>query len=56
MGKKMWLSMHSRNFGSDKIICMYVPLLLHVSRCEMAHLLAGSPRHIFSLLNLVLHP
>ena len=56
MGKKIWLSMCSRSFGSDKIVCMYVPLLLHVSRCEMAHLLARSPRHVLSLSNLVLHP
>ena len=45
MGKKMWLSVHSRNFDYEKIVCMYVPLLLHVSKCEMGHLLARSPSH-----------
>ena len=45
MGKKMWLSVHSRSFGYEKIACMYVTLLLHVSKCEMAQLLARSPSH-----------
>ena len=43
--------MHPRNFGSEKLS---VGPLLHVSGCEMAHLLARSLRHILSALNLVL--
>ena len=54
MGTKIWLSMHSRNVGSDKIVCTSIHLLLHVSGCEMADLLTRSPRHILSVSNLVL--
>ena len=43
--------MHPRNFGSEK---SSVGSLLHVSGCEMAQLLARSPRHILSVFNLVL--
>ena len=44
MGKKMWLSMLPRNFGSVKIVCMCVCLSVcmyihtfYVSRVEMLH-------------------
>ena len=42
MGKKIWLSMHPRNFGSEKIVCTtnvrpYVRPLGHVSRDEVLH-------------------
>ena len=40
MGKKIWLSMHPRNFGSEKIVCTtnvrpYVRPPSHVSRGEV---------------------
>ena len=56
MGKKIWLSMHSRNFGSEKIASTYVSPLIHLRGYEMSHLLAGSPRHAYtvSVFNLVL--
>ena len=43
MGKKIWLSMHPRNFGSVKIVCTtnvrpYVRPPGHVSRGEVLHL------------------
>ena len=29
MGNKIWLSMHTRNFGCQKIICLYIrPFML----------------------------
>ena len=29
MGNKIWLSMHTRNFGCHKIICLYIrPFML----------------------------
>ena len=37
MGKKTWLSMHPRNFGSDKIVHMYVCPPLHVSWGDILH-------------------
>ena len=42
MGKKIWLSMHPRNFGSEKIVCTtnvrpYVRPPGHVSRGEVFH-------------------
>ena len=37
MGKKIWLSMYSRNFGSEKIVCTFVRPPLHVSRGEILH-------------------
>ena len=42
MGKKIWLSMHPRNFGSEKIVCTtnvrpYVRPPGHVSRGEVLH-------------------
>ena len=44
IGEKIWLSMHPRNFGSDKIVRTYVhPFMLG---CEMTNQLARSPRHI----------
>ena len=36
---KIWLSVHPRNFGSDKIVRTYVRSPLYVSGCEMVHLL-----------------
>ena len=32
MGKKIWLSTHPRNFGSDRIVRQHPPL--HVGGCE----------------------
>ena len=52
-GKKIWLSMHQRNFGSDKIVRTYVRSPLHVSGCEMVHLLRVQGIYI-SVFNLVL--
>ena len=44
IGEKIWLSMHPRNFGSDKIVRTYVhPFMLG---CEMTNQLARSPRLI----------
>ena len=42
MGKKIWLSLHPRNFGSEKIVCTtnvrpYVRPPRHVSRGEVLH-------------------
>ena len=37
MSKKIWLSMHSRNFGSDKIVLTYVRPPLLLSRGETLH-------------------
>ena len=37
MGKKIWLSMRSRNFSFDKIVRTYVHPPLHVSRGETLH-------------------
>ena len=42
MGKKIWLSMHPRNLGSEKIVCTtnvrpYVRPPGHVSRGEVLH-------------------
>ena len=38
MGKKIWLSMHPRNFGSEKIVRTSVNTsILHVSRGEILH-------------------
>ena len=39
MGKKIWLSMHPRNFGSEKIVRTrpYVRPPIHVSRGEILH-------------------
>ena len=42
MGKKIWLSMHPRNFGSEKIVCTtnvrpYVRPPRHVSWGEVLH-------------------
>jgi len=37
MGKKIWLFMHPRNFGSDKIVRMYLRPPLHVSWAEILH-------------------
>ena len=37
MGKKIWLPMHSRNFGSDKVVLTYVRPPLHVSWGETLH-------------------
>ena len=54
MDKKIWLSVHSRNFGSDNIARTHVLPPLHVSRCEMAHSLPRNPRHILSVFNLLL--
>ena len=51
MGKKSWLSMHSRNFVSDKIVCTYLRPPLRVSGCDS---LARNPRRILSVFNLVL--
>ena len=51
MGKKIWLSMHPRNFGFDKIVSQYVHPYIHpyhVSRCEMAPLLGRIQRHLLS--------
>ena len=53
MGKRIWLSMHSRKFGSDKIVRTYLRPPFHVSGCEMAHSLARNPRNIPSVVNLV---
>ena len=39
IGKEIWLAMHPRNFGPDKIGRSSTP---HVSGCEMAHLQLGS--------------
>ena len=51
MCKKIWLSMHPGNFGSDK----YVHPFMLTDVKIMAHLLAKSPRHnILSVFNLVL--
>ena len=33
VGDKIYLSMHPRNFGSDKIVCTYLRPPLHVSGC-----------------------
>ena len=44
MGKEIWLSMHVRNSGSDKIVRKFVRLPFHVSGCGMAHLLARGPK------------
>ena len=46
MGKKIWLSMHKRNFVSNKIVRTYVGPRLHVNACEMSYLLAVSPKQI----------
>ena len=54
MDKKIWLSVHSRNFGSDNIVRTDVRPPLHVSGCEMEHSLARNPRHILSVFNLLL--
>ena len=45
MGKKIWLSMHPRNFGSDKIVPRYVRPPLHIMLVKfcissMLHVLA----------------
>ena len=45
--------MHPRNFGSDKIVRTYVRWPLHVSGCEMVHLLGVQGIYI-SVFNLVL--
>ena len=41
MGKKIWLSMHPRNFSSEKVVRTsvrpYVRPPLHVRRCETSH-------------------
>ena len=37
MGKKIWLSMHPRNLGNDKIVRIYVRPPLHVSWGEILH-------------------
>ena len=47
VGKKIWLSMHPRNFGSDRIVRAYVrtyvhPLLLAVTRREKNNIKAES--------------
>ena len=34
MGKKIWLSMHPRNFSSEKIVCTYIHPI-HVSQGEI---------------------
>jgi len=54
MAKKIWLSMNPRNFVSDKIVRTYERPPIHVRRCEMPYLLAGSFRHILSVFNLIL--
>jgi len=40
-------------FSSDKTRPS-LRLPYHVSRCEISHLLAGSPRHMHSVLSLIL--
>ena len=37
MGKKVWLSMHPRNFGSEKIVRRRPYVRLHVSRGKILH-------------------
>ena len=54
MGKKIWLSMHPRNFGTKKIVHTYVGPRLHVNGCEMSYLLAVSPKHIQIVFNSIL--
>lgn len=47
MGRKIWLSMYTRNFGSEKSSVRRRPLYvrlsarlpIHVSGCEMSYLL-----------------
>ena len=53
-GKKIWLSMDPRNLGSYKVVRPYVRPPVHVSECEMSHLLAWSPSD-FSSIQSVLH-
>ena len=56
-GKNTWSKLsklHLRNFGYDNIFRTSVRPLLHISGCEMSHLLAGSPRRILAVFNLVL--
>lgn len=42
--KKIWLTMHPRNFGINKIVLTSVRPPYHVNGSEMSHLLAGSPK------------
>ena len=54
-GNKIWLSMHPRNFLVVTKWSVSSSLLpVHVSGCEMSHLLAWSPRRTQSVLNLIL--
>ena len=39
MSNKIWLSMHPRNFSSQKI-CLFIRPTIHVSVCKMSHLQA----------------
>ena len=40
MGRKIWLSMHTRNFGCEKwYVRLSARLPIHVSGCEMSYLL-----------------
>ena len=54
MGKKICLPMHPRNRGSDD--SSERPYVLHVSGCEISHLIARSPRHILCMFNGIGHP
>ena len=54
MGKKIWLSMHPRNFVTNKIVRRDVGPRLHVNGCEMSYILAVSPKKIQIVFNLIL--
>ena len=54
MGKKIWLSMHPRNFVTNKIVRTYVGSRLHVHGCEMSYLLAVSPKQLQIVFNSIL--
>ena len=54
MGKKICLSMHPRNRGSDD--SSERPYVLHVSGCEISHLITRSPRHILFVFNGIRNP
>ena len=50
MGKKNWLSMNLKNFGTKS----FARPPFHVRGCKMSHLLARSSGHILSVFNLEL--
>ena len=51
MSENIWLSMHPRNLVVTKSsVYTSPPPPLHVSECEMSHLLAWSPESVFKIL------